>query len=219
MFETNELHLYRDPFVLNPDGDRSSIDRKGQADAVLPYYSKDLKSWTAPFFMAPVNTRVVRRSHALFSEWGQGYGSDFTYQEYVKVGGLLSWPLAMGISAGLGLFTSLCKVPAGRTVLKKISPKPGTGPSEKTLDSGFFRLILIGTAENGIKVRATLKDSGDPGNRVTVKIICEAALSLALQRDSLPGGNERGGILTPATGLGLVLAERLKRAGMEITVQ
>ena len=48
--------------------------------------------------------------------------------------------------------------------------------------------------------------------------MCEAALSLALQMDELPGGQTRGGILTPATGLGDVLAERLRRAGMTIEV-
>ena len=51
-----------------------------------------------------------------------------------------------------------------------------------------------------------------------MKFLCEAALSLTLQTDALPGGQVRGGILTPATGLGDVLAERLRRAGMTIEV-
>jgi len=34
----------------------------------------------------------------------------------------------------------------------------------------------------------------------------------------LPGGQRRGGILTPATGLGDVLIERLRNAGMTIEV-
>jgi short subunit dehydrogenase-like uncharacterized protein len=48
--------------------------------------------------------------------------------------------------------------------------------------------------------------------------VCESALSLALQTDELPGGQARGGVLTPATGLGDVLAERLRRAGMTVAV-
>jgi short subunit dehydrogenase-like uncharacterized protein len=49
-----------------------------------------------------------------------------------------------------------------------------------------------------------------------VKFLCEAALSLALNADQLPGGPKRGGVLTPATGLGDVLVERLRRAGMRL---
>ena len=87
------------------------------------------------------------------------------------------------------------------------------------MDSGFFRLRLVGTAENGQKVFAAVEDAGDPGNRVTVKILCESALALALQREELPGGKDRGGILTPATGLGGVLVERLKKAGMKLNIE
>jgi short subunit dehydrogenase-like uncharacterized protein len=39
-----------------------------------------------------------------------------------------------------------------------------------------------------------------------------------LNADALPGGPTRGGILTPATGLGDVLARRLRQAGMTIDI-
>jgi short subunit dehydrogenase-like uncharacterized protein len=64
----------------------------------------------------------------------------------------------------------------------------------------------------------SIRDQGDPGNRATVKFVCESALGLALQTDELPGGQDRGGILTPATGLGHVLAERLRQTGMTLTI-
>jgi short subunit dehydrogenase-like uncharacterized protein len=35
----------------------------------------------------------------------------------------------------------------------------------------------------------------------------------------LPGGSKRGGVLTPATGLGDALAERLRRGGVEIELE
>ncbi|MBE9008883.1 peptidase dimerization domain-containing protein [Pseudanabaenaceae cyanobacterium LEGE 13415] len=54
-----------------------------------------------------------------------------------------------------------------------------------------------------LEIRGLIRDQSDPGNRSTVKLVCESALSLALQSDELPGGQERGGILTSATGLGL----------------
>ena len=89
----------------------------------------------------------------------------------------------------------------------------------KTMNEGWFRCELIGSAEDGRKVRGVVKDKGDPGNRVTVQLLCESALSLAVNTDELPGGKERGGILTPATGLGEVLVERLQKAGMMLEVE
>jgi len=62
-----------------------------------------------------------------------------------------------------------------------------------------------------------IRDHEDPGNRATVKFVCESALSLALQTDELPGSQARGGILTPAR-LGDVLAERLCRTGMTVAM-
>ena len=84
------------------------------------------------------------------------------------------------------------------------------------MDNGFFRCDLVGIAADGRKVYGIVSDKGDPGNRATVKFLCEAALSLALNADQLPGGPQRGGVLTPATGLGDVLVERLRKAGMRL---
>ncbi len=61
-----------------------------------------------------------------------------------------------------------------------------------------------------------MKDQGDPGNVVTVKCLCESALALAVDGAKLPGGPSRGGVLTPATGLGQVLVERLRARGMTL---
>jgi len=51
-----------------------------------------------------------------------------------------------------------------------------------------------------------------------VKRLCESALGLISNTDALPGGYKRGGVLTPATGLGEVLVERLRQAGMIIEI-
>jgi short subunit dehydrogenase-like uncharacterized protein len=84
------------------------------------------------------------------------------------------------------------------------------------MDNGFFRCDLVGIAADSRKVYGVVSDKGDPGNRATVKFLCEAALSLALNADQLAGGQKRGGVLTPAAGLGDVLVERLRRAGMRL---
>ena len=55
--------------------------------------------------------------------------------------------------------------------------------------------------------------SGDPGYKSTSKMVCEAALTLAFS-DDLPFGNEFGGVLTSAVGLGDPLISRLMNAGI-----
>ena len=105
-----------------------------------------------------------------------------------------------------------------RPLMKAALPAPGQGPSEKTMNEGWFRCDLVGTTSDGRKVKGLIRDQGDPGNRATVKFLCESALCLALNSDELAGGHQRGGILTPATALGDVLAERLRKTGMVIEV-
>jgi short subunit dehydrogenase-like uncharacterized protein len=86
------------------------------------------------------------------------------------------------------------------------------------MNDGWFRCELVGTAADGRKVRGIISDKGDPGNRATVKFVCESALSLALNASELPGGSQRGGVLTPATAFGDLLAERLRKSGMKIEI-
>jgi short subunit dehydrogenase-like uncharacterized protein len=206
------------PFLLNPQMQSAQAEERNR-DPQMPCFDPALNTWMAPFFMGPVNTRIVRRSSALCDEWQEPYGPDFAYQEYLKVDQPLAWLQAMGITAGLALFTAALQQPQTRSLLQPILPQPGSGPSEQTMNQGWFCCELLGTAVDGRKVRGLIRDQSDPGNRATVKFVCESALGLALDREDLPGGQARGGILTPATGLGNVLAERLRRAGMTVEVQ
>ncbi|MBD2094237.1 saccharopine dehydrogenase NADP-binding domain-containing protein [Trichocoleus sp. FACHB-591] len=215
------------PFFLNPAASHPQAEVDRNRDLQTSSFNTDLNTWVAPFFMGVVNTRIVRRSRALYEEWQEPYGPDFTYQEYLKFDEPLAWLKATGVTAGLALFMGILQQPQTRYVLshrlappllQPVLPKPGEGPSEQTMNEGWFTCELLGTAVDGRKIRGLIRDQGDPGNRATVKFVCESALSLALQTDELPGGQTRGGILTPATGLGDVLAERLRRAGMTIEV-
>jgi short subunit dehydrogenase-like uncharacterized protein len=210
--------LVRNPFLLNPQGEYSKQEIEQNRDPEEPQYDKDLGTWVAPFFMSAINTRVVRRSSALYEQWQEAYGKDFSYQEYLKFDEPFAWIKAAGVTAGMALFTGALQQPPIRSLLTPVLPQPGSGPSEKVMNEGWFRCELLGIAMDGRKVRGLIRDQGDPGNRATVKFLCESALSLALNQDTLPGGPERGGILTPATGLGDVLADRLRKAGMTIAV-
>ena len=113
-------------------------------------------------------------------------------------------------------FSSVVRLPGVGRFVAALAPPPGDGPSEDTMDNGFYECRLVGTANDGAKAWALIAGSGDPGNRATVKFVCESALALATERERLPGGAMRAGFLTPATAFGDVLAERLRRVGVTV---
>jgi short subunit dehydrogenase-like uncharacterized protein len=216
LYDSGQAAQVSNPFLLNPSSEHSAAETARNQDPQQPTYDTDIKTWVAPFFMSPVNTRIVRRSRALFEQWQQPYGTDFTYQEYLKFNPPFAWLQATGVTAGMALFGGMIMQPPLRRLLHPLLPKPGAGPSEQTMNEGWFRCELLGIASDGRRVKGLIYDHGDPGNRATVKFLCESALGLALNTDVLPGGEQRGGILTPATGLGDVLAKRLRQTGMMI---
>jgi short subunit dehydrogenase-like uncharacterized protein len=217
MIESGQDRLVADPFLLNPPG-TTPRDTAAHADPVGPHRDVDFDAWVSPFVMGPINTRVVRRSAALLRARGEAaYGADFKYQEYMRVGkGPLAAAAAAGISAGMGLSQAALHFKPFRTLTRAAAVSPGAGPSEHTMDNGSFRCELIGTSASGNVTRGRVAGKGDPGNRATTKFICEAAMALALQLPDLPGGTRGGGVLTPASGLGIVLAQRLIAAGMTL---
>ncbi len=218
LYDSGQSDQLQDPFLLTPGIEHSEEEKARHQDPVLPFYDAEIDSWAGPFFMGPVNTRVVRRSQALFEQWRQSYGPEFSYQEYLKFEPPLAMVKATGVTAALALLQGIMPLSPARQVLKMLLPQPGSGPSERTLENGWFRCELIGQADDGRRVRGLIADQGDPGNRATVKFLCESALCLALNADELPGGPRRGGLLTPATGLGERLAQRLRATGMRIEI-
>jgi len=211
LMQSGQAAQMADPFLLNPQGFTAN-GIENNPDPSWPQYDKVLKAWIAPFFMGPVNTRVVRRSCALFEQWQAAYGSNFTYQEYLKFDGPWASLSAFGATLGTGLFGLALSQPWAWSLLQSRLPQPGSGPSQKVMDEGWFRCELIGQAADGQMARGLIQNQGDPGNRSTVKFLCESALCLATEADQLPD-QQRGGVLTPATGLGTLLADRLRRAG------
>jgi short subunit dehydrogenase-like uncharacterized protein len=209
------LDDFGDPFLLNPEGSVPD-DVEPHADLLLPTHDADFDAWLAPFVMAPVNTRVVRRSAALAGARGP-YGEDFVYQEAMRAGrGVKGAALASGVSAGLGVGAVGLHLSPVRRALSRLLPAPGSGPSERAMDHGSFRCELIGQSVDGKRVHGRVAGQGDPGNRATTVFVCEAAMALAGDARRLPGGARRGGVLTPATALGAPYARRLAAAGITV---
>jgi short subunit dehydrogenase-like uncharacterized protein len=214
LFESGQARRSGHPFLLSGAG-RQRLSREvflRERDPSWVRWSPELNRWLTPFVMAMVNTRVVRRSAALAAEEGAPYGAAFSYREFMAARSRTqATVVALGIAgAQLVLASPL------RPLLKRMLPSPGTGPSEDARRNGWFRLDFAATGEDGRRAFGLVKDQGDPGNTVTVKILCESALALALDGAMLPGGPTRGGVLTPATGLGQVLVERLRARGMTL---
>ena len=214
--EAGELDQLGDPFLLNPQG-TAPADRTDHEDPLAPRHDSDFEAWLAPFVMAAINTRIVRRSVALTPRRGSAYAPGMVYQEYLRTGrGPAGAAIAAAMSGGIGVGIVGMRVGVWRAALRKLLPAPGQGPSERSMDNGSFACELIGESANGTQVRGRIAGRGDPGNRATTIFVCEAALALAGDVRKLPGGAKRGGVLTPATALGLPYAQRLADAGMTV---
>jgi short subunit dehydrogenase-like uncharacterized protein len=194
-----------DPYALSPDR-AAEPDLGSERDSLKPLRDDRLGGWLAPFVMGSVNTRVVRRSNALQDH---AYGRRFRYRELMLTGrGPLGGAKAAGVAGGIaGVFAGLA-TPGARQLLDRVLPDPGEGPSESTRERGFFNIDIHTTTSSGERLRCEIRASGDPGYKATAVMLGESALCLAL--DDLP---ETAGVLTPASAMGRVLADRLIEAG------
>ena len=201
-----------DPYALSPD--RSAEPNLGpERDLSRAQYSEELKTWLGPFVMERVNTRVVRRSNAL-QDWA--YGRRFRYREVMALGdGNAGRMRALGLAGGLGGLVVGMALPPARAVLDRVLPKPGQGPKDELVRDGFYDIEIHTRTPAGERWVCHVAATGDPGYGATCVILGESALCLALGGERLP---ERAGVLTPATGIGAVLAERLRAAGQTFDV-
>ena len=213
MFSMGELDLGDDltnPFLLNPEDSYSDEQMQLSSDKVGIAKKPKINAWSGPFIMATANTRVVRRTEALLALRQESYGSDFTYQEHAFH---KSWWSAAKSLVLTGLSVLVLLSPLKRLV-KPFLPKPGEGPSESVQENGWFDCKFIVEADDGTKSVFNMNGKGDPGYKVTSKLVSECALCLIEDQDTLPGGSQYGGILTSASGLGESLIARLKRVGI-----
>ncbi len=186
-----------------------------QNNMTRPQYDADFDSWTAPFVMAAINTRIVHRSNALVEG---GYDQDFQYNEAMLTGkGILGSGIAIGVGAGLGGFAMAAVLPPTRWAMEKfILPKPGEGPSPEAQVKGFYDLRFYGTTTAGQEIRCTVTGDQDPGYGSTAKMITQSAICLIKE---VTKQQKEGGFWTPASIFGQPLITRLEaHAGLTFTI-
>ncbi|MBP7631711.1 MAG: saccharopine dehydrogenase NADP-binding domain-containing protein [Acidimicrobiales bacterium] len=208
-----KARIVSDPYSLSPDRG-AEADLGPQRDVGPPRYDRSLGLWVAPFFMAPYNTRIVRRSNALL---GHAYGRRMRYSEVMGFSSPITGPfLATGLAAGTVAGAAAMAFGPTRKVLDRVMPSPGEGPDEATRRNGHFKIEVHGTTAGGRRVISTVAAQGDPGYAATAVMLGQSALALALGGTSLP---DASGVLTPATGIGQVLVDRLVARGFDISVR
>jgi short subunit dehydrogenase-like uncharacterized protein len=200
----DDRRVMGNPYGLNPAGDATGPDGRDQSG---PSRDLDADSWTAPFVMSAINTRIVRRSHALL---GWPWGHRFRYSESVITGqGVTGFARATALTAALGGFMAAASLGPARAVMNRlILPQPGQGPDAAAREAGSFEMLLIGRNPAAPKrhIQARVTGRRDPGYGATARMLAEAAMCLALDTDRLPVG---GGSWTPATAFGDLLTARL----------
>jgi short subunit dehydrogenase-like uncharacterized protein len=197
---SGEVRRLAKPFLLSP-GHAPDEDERAESRDPREVIKDPHWGWCAPYFMAAINTRVVRRSASLLAAAGEGYGASR----------LKATRDAMVAGTLMGLMSR----PWSRALVERVGPKPGQGPRQSTIDGGGFRADLLAETASGDLVWGTVTGQGDPSNTITITCLAESALCLAVDEASLP---PIGGVLTPAVAFGQHLLDRLDGTCVRVAV-
>jgi short subunit dehydrogenase-like uncharacterized protein len=198
-----------DPYALSPDRG-AEPDGRDERDPMRPVRDPLLDRWVAPSPFGPHDSRIVRRSNALL---GHAYGDGFRYREHLGVGTGVEAPVLAGlVAAGLGALLAGMQWGPTRSLLGRVLPDPGQGPSDRSRAAGHFRFDTYTETSTGDRYVSTVADRRDPGYGGTAVMFGETALSLAT--DPLESA---AGVLTPAAAVGEHLIRRLRGAGLDLT--
>lgn len=179
------MMLMMNPFALTP-----GFQGPDQPPGMAVEHDEDVGADVGPFMMAAINTKNVHRSNALMGHpWGEG----FKYDEMSIV------------------------IPGAPTEFSGMenAPKPGEGPTPEEREAGFYDVVFIGIADDGRKVKVSVKGDRDPGYGSTSKMLAESAICLVKDCAQVPGG-----VWTPGAAMGSRLIDRLQQnAGLTFTVE
>jgi short subunit dehydrogenase-like uncharacterized protein len=178
------INVLRNPFALTP-----GFDGPDQPSGMIPSYEDDLGKWSAPFVMAPINTKNVHRTNFLL---GHPYGTDFQYDEM-----MLTSPGDAG-KAAANAALEFMKNPFGAK-----PPKPGEGPTKEERENGFYDVVFVADMADGQRLQYGVKGRFDPGYGSTCRMLSETGIALL-------ACTKPGGIGTPGSFLGEDLVKRLE---------
>ena len=211
-----EARLMADPFALTPPTTHTPGFRgPPQPDDPEARFEPAVNAWSAPFVMAPINTKNVHRTHALL---GHPWGADFVYEERQLWGAGLDGELrARGAARTARLQArALAFAPARALIRRFVLPQPGQGPSAAEREAGHYTLRFVGSTHNGLSLSATVQGQRDPGYGSTSRLLAECAWALV---QDTPRTRTAGGVWTPGAALGLALLPRLaQHAGLHFSV-
>lgn len=163
-----------------------------------PQYDDELSSWSAPFIMAPINTKNIHRSNFLL---GHPWGEDFCYDEMLLTGD--------GEAGKAG-----AEFVAKDDSFAKSDLKPGDGPSKEEREAGNYEVLFVARGVDDTLYMSSVSGDRDPGYGSTSKMLAEAAICL-LRNPDMAGG----GLWTPAAAMGSALIERLEaNAGLTFSI-
>lgn len=184
--------LLKSSFALTP-----GFEGPSQPTGLVPEYDPATGAWTAPFVMAPINTKNVHRTNYLL---GHAWGEDLVYDEMLVT--------TIG-DAGKAMAEAIAKAnPFGESKLK-----PGEGPSKEEREKGFYDVLFVGEYPDGSTVRASVKGDRDPGYGSTSKMLAETGIALLANKGD-------GGVWTPGALLGDALIARLTdHAGLTFQIE
>ncbi|MDZ3830823.1 MAG: saccharopine dehydrogenase NADP-binding domain-containing protein [Sphingopyxis sp.] len=184
--------LLKSSFALTP-----GFEGPSQPIGLVPEYDSATGTWTAPFIMAPINTKNVHRTNYLLDH---PWGADLVYDEMVMT--------TIG-DAGKAMAEAMTKAnPFGESKLK-----PGEGPSREERENGYYDLLFIGEYPGGATIRACVQGDRDPGYGSTSKMLAETGMAML-------DNNGNGGVWTPGALLGEKLIDRLtEHAGLTFRIE
>ena len=188
------IQILTNPFALT-----EGFTEPEQPAGMVPQYDEELQSWSAPFIMAPINTKNIHRSNFLLSHQ---YGEGFRYGEMLLTGD------------GDQGKTAANYITKDDSVAKS-DLQPGEGPTKEERENGNYDVIFAGETRGGELMISSVQGDRDPGYGSTSKMLAEAAMCLLVNPDLASGG-----LWTPAAAMGDTLMARLQEhAGLTFQIE
>jgi short subunit dehydrogenase-like uncharacterized protein len=188
------IQVLTNPFALT-----EGFTGPEQPTGMAPQYDEELSSWSAPFIMAPINTKNIHRSNFLM---GHPYGEDFRYDEMLLTG---------DGDQGKAAADYVSKDDS----VAKSDLQPGEGPTKEERENGNYDAIFAGETSEGELMISSVQGDRDPGYGSTSKMLAEAAMCLLVNPDLASGG-----LWTPAAAMRDALMARLQEhAGLTFQIE